>query len=378
MAFAGVSLIVGGKLCASTKSAINSGADSGYHVLVVEGYLRTKETTPNGESIESRPFIVGGRRWTINYHPNGFDEDGEEFISVFLVLEDDTGPSVEVQYAFSFIDQPELRVPKHIRQSQPVCLGFYDSFDGQFEFMKREVFERSRHLKDNSFVIRCDLVVLKSAADNKEQGTTALPFTELPQSDLPSHLGDLLLSKEGADVTFEVDGKEFGMLAARSTVFKAKLFGTMNVGNATSSAVKIDGIKANIFKGLLTFIYTDGMPEFERDNEADDTEQDDHTKEDDMKEDWLLQLLEAAEKYGLQRLKSICEEKLTELICKDTVADIIVIAERNRCRWLKESCLEFIKTHTNLHTVFTADGLEQIIRTCSPSVLKELLSKFAS
>ncbi|XP_037446076.1 BTB/POZ and MATH domain-containing protein 2-like [Triticum dicoccoides] len=343
MAFAGVSLIADGKLCASTKSAINSGADSGYHLLVVEGYLRTKETTPNGESIESRPFIVRGRRWTINYHTNGFDDDYEEFISVSLslVLEDDTGPSVEVQYAFSFIDQPELRVPKHIRQSQPVCLGFHDSLDDQFEFMKKE-------------------------------------------ADLPSHLGDLLLSKEGADVTFEVNGKEFAahswMLAARSTVFKARLFGTMNVDNATSSVVKIDDIKANVFLGLLTFIYTDGMPEFKRDNgdETDDTEQDDDTEEDDMKKDWLPQLLEAAERYGLQSLKSVCEEKLTELICKDTVADIIVMAERNRCLWLKHSCLEFVKTSTNLHTVFTADGLEQIIRTCSPSVLKELLSKFAS
>ena len=106
MAFAGVSLIADCKLCASTKSAINSGADSGYHLLVVEGYLRTKETTPNRESIGSRPFIVGGRRWAIGYHPNGLDKDAEEFISVSLVLEDDTRPSVEVQYAFSFIDQP--------------------------------------------------------------------------------------------------------------------------------------------------------------------------------------------------------------------------------------------------------------------------------
>ncbi|XBI44508.1 hypothetical protein VPH35_109130 [Triticum aestivum] len=372
MAFAGVSLIVDGKLCVSTKSVINSGADTGYHLLVVEGYLRTRETTPNGESIESRPFIVGGRRWIIGYSPNGDSSDNEEFISLELALEDDIEQGVEFQYVFSFIDQPELRVPKHIRQSQPVYLDVDEFLYTQSEFMNREVFERSRHLKDDSFVIRCDLVVHKSAADHKEQGTTTLPFTELPQSDLPSHLGDLLLSKEGADVTFEVDGKAFAahrwMLAARSTVFKEQLFDAMNVGAATSSVVKVVDIKANVFQCLLTFIYTDGIPKFEIED----------TEENDTEEDWLLQLLEAADRYGLQRLKSICEEKLTELICKDTVADIIVVAERNRCLWLKHSCLEFVKTSTNLHTVFTADGLEQIIRTCRPSVLKELLSKFAS
>ncbi|XP_044409018.1 BTB/POZ and MATH domain-containing protein 2-like [Triticum aestivum] len=340
MAFAGVSLIVDGKLCVSTKSVINSGADTGYHLLVVEGYLRTRETTPNGESIESRPFIVGGRRWIIGYSPNGDSSDNEEFISLELALEDDIEQGVEFQYVFSFIDQPELRVPKHIRQSQPVYLDVDEFLYTQSEFMNREVFERSRHLKDDSFVIR--------------------------------HLGDLLLSKEGADVTFEVDGKAFAahrwMLAARSTVFKEQLFDAMNVGAATSSVVKVVDIKANVFQCLLTFIYTDGIPKFEIED----------TEENDTEEDWLLQLLEAADRYGLQRLKSICEEKLTELICKDTVADIIVVAERNRCLWLKHSCLEFVKTSTNLHTVFTADGLEQIIRTCRPSVLKELLSKFAS
>ena len=224
---------------------------------------------------------------------------------------------------------------------------------------------------------------LSSASDDEsdeDYKERVRPFIKLPPSDLPSNFSDLLLSKEGADITFEVGGDKFAahrcVLAARSAVFKAQLSGAKD----KSSVVKISDIKADVFAGLLTFIYTDGMPEFKRDNgdETDDTEQNDDTEEDDMKKDWLPQLLEAAERYGLQSLKSVCEEKLTELICKDTVADIIVVAERNQCLWLKESCLEFVKTRTNLHIVFTADGLEQIIRTCSPSVLKELLSKFAS
>uniref|UniRef100_R7W7M8 Uncharacterized protein n=1 Tax=Aegilops tauschii TaxID=37682 RepID=R7W7M8_AEGTA len=158
MAFAGASLVADGMLCASTKSAVDSGADSGYHLLIVEGYSRTKETTPNGgEWIESRPFIVGGRRWTIDYSANGDNSEDEEFISVFLVLDDDINHSVKVQYVFSFIDQPELRVSKHIRQSEPVF--FYERHDvhghhGQFRFMKREVFERSKHLKHDRFVLR--------------------------------------------------------------------------------------------------------------------------------------------------------------------------------------------------------------------------------
>ncbi|XP_037450665.1 BTB/POZ and MATH domain-containing protein 2-like [Triticum dicoccoides] len=312
MALAGASLVADGMLCASTKLAVDSGADSGYHLLIVEGYSRTKETTPNGEWIESRPFIVGGRRWTIDYSPNGDNSQDEEFISVFLVLDDDIKQSVEVQYAFSFIDQPELRVPKHIRQSEPVC--FYKCCDvhGQFRFVKRE-----------------------------------------------SHFGDLLLSKEGADITFEVGGEKFAahqcVLAARSSSFKAQLFGAMN----ESSVVKISDMTADVFASLLTYIYTDAVPEFV-DMEAYDGHEIIYAPR-------LLQFLEAAERYDLQRLKSICEQKLASFICAKTVADIIAVAERRQCYWLKEACLEFIKAEA---------CLEQVTRTRSPCFLKGLLSKF--
>ncbi|XP_044951494.1 BTB/POZ and MATH domain-containing protein 2-like [Hordeum vulgare subsp. vulgare] len=322
MAFAGASLVADGMLCASTKSAVDSGADSGYHLLVVEGYSHAKETTPNGKWIQSRPFIVGGRCWTIDYHPNGDDSRDEEFISVFLILEDDIKQSVKVQYVFSFIDQPELQVSKHIRRREPACFYKQYDVDGQFRFMKRE-----------------------------------------------SHFGDLLQSKEGADITFEVDGEDFAahrcVLAARSTVFKSQLFGAMN----ESSVVKISDIKANVFGGLLTFIYTDAVPEFvdmEADNDDDEIRY----------ATQLLQFLEAADRYDLQKLKSICEEKLAGFICRKTVPDIIVVAEQRRCFGLKEACLEFIKADSTLHATFVAGGLGQETRTRTPSLLKGLLFKF--
>uniref|UniRef100_A0A8R7UQ53 BTB domain-containing protein n=1 Tax=Triticum urartu TaxID=4572 RepID=A0A8R7UQ53_TRIUA len=131
-----------------------------------------------------------------------------------------------------------------------------------------------------------------------------------------SHFSDLLLSKEGADITFEVGSKKLAahrcVLAARSTVFKKQLFGSMDKGAAAPSVVKIDGIEASVFEALLTFIYTDGLPDLDRmhvwllyseGGEKDAT--------------WLLQLLEAAERYDLQKLKFICEEKFANLICEN-------------------------------------------------------------
>ena len=51
----------------------------------------------------------------------------------------------------------------------------------------------------------------------------------MPSSNLPQHLGQLLESHAGADVTFAVSGESFAahksILAARSPVFRAEFFG---------------------------------------------------------------------------------------------------------------------------------------------------------
>ncbi|CAN6311046.1 unnamed protein product [Urochloa humidicola] len=67
--FAGVSLINGGgggevlgPACWDTAA---DSSDSGYHLLVVCGYSRTKDSTPNGRFFKSQQFRVGGHRWHI-------------------------------------------------------------------------------------------------------------------------------------------------------------------------------------------------------------------------------------------------------------------------------------------------------------------------
>ncbi|KAI5016815.1 hypothetical protein ZWY2020_029093 [Hordeum vulgare] len=323
MTFVGVSLVDGDrKLCASTVSPIDCRAASGYHLLVVEGFSRTRDVLPAGEYIRCPTFLVRGHRWYLEYYPNGCDSEHAG------------------------------------------------------DIMTREMLERSKHLKDDSFTIRCDIVV-HDVKSKPRASTMAPPFIQGPPSDMPIHFKDLLLSKEGADVMFVVSGETFAahrcVLAARSTVFKSQLFGD-NLGSAT---VKIDDIEAQVFEGMLTFIYTDTLPDWGKFGirKRDEAPQDGHVSV--CYVTLLLQLLEAAERYDLPRLKSICQQVLVGSIRLETVGDIIVGAERGHCPWLKEECLEFIKSHTSLHEVFTAQGFEQMTRTCRPSGLKELISKFA-
>lgn len=79
----------------------------------------------------------------------------------------------------------------------------------------------------------------------------------VPVSNLGQQLGNLLESGKGCDVTFEVDGETFAahklVLATRSPVFKAQLFGPLKDRN--TEFVVIEDMEAPIFKvrSLLLF-----------------------------------------------------------------------------------------------------------------------------
>lgn len=72
----------------------------------------------------------------------------------------------------------------------------------------------------------------------------------VPPSNLGHQLGMLLESGKGTDVNFEVDGETFAahklVLAARSPVFRAQLFGPMKDQN--TQCIKVEDIEASVFK----------------------------------------------------------------------------------------------------------------------------------
>jgi speckle-type POZ protein len=93
--------------------------------------------------------------------------------------------------------------------------------------------------------------------------TRATPSVEVevPASDLPAHLGRLLEEQEGVDITFDVQGEVFHahkiVLAMRSAVFKAQLYGPMSEKDAR--LIVVDDMQPLVFKALLHFVYTDAL-----------------------------------------------------------------------------------------------------------------------
>ena len=241
-------------------SAIVANTASGYHILRMDGYSRTL-ATPTGEHLASLPFTVGGHGWHICYSPNGYKSETKDYISFFLYLYDSVAKPVKAQFDFRFVGEVA---------EQPLTLGGVHNFDDQRgwgwnDFIRREDFEASKHLRGDSFAIRCDVVVVTDEfrVEEAPESTDAAARISVPPSDLHQHLGSLLLSEKGADVVFDVAGETFAahrcVLAARSPVFTAELFGAMKESD-TGGVVHIEDMEPRVFKALLYFVYTDLFP----------------------------------------------------------------------------------------------------------------------
>ena len=63
------------------------------------------------------------------------------------------------------------------------------------------------------------------------------------------------------------------------------------------------------------------------------------------------------DRYGLDRLKLICEGKLSGGIDVDTVATTLTLAEQHNCSLLKAKCVDFIaRSPETLDAVLATDG----------------------
>lgn len=130
------------------------------------------------------------------------------------------------------------------RQMLGIMWSYFDC-RGYKRFFKRTALEASDYLKDDCLQVHCCVGVVRSHTEGPK--IYSIP---LPPSDIGQHFGLLLESKKGIDVNFDVDGESFSahklVLAARSPVFRAQLYGLMKDQN--TECIKIEDMEAPVFK----------------------------------------------------------------------------------------------------------------------------------
>lgn len=317
-----------------------------------------------GRYVTSPNFPVGGHEWSITCYPLGNKESTNgTYVSLFLDLRSDS-KDVSVIFDFNLLDKDgrpsanQLNRTSHVFEKSGYGWGWP-------QFVRVEDL-KELYVVDDHFVVVCTITVLSASA---------CPVV-VPPSDLHLHFGMLLEDKERADVTFDVEGEIFHahrlVLATRSPVFKAELYGMMHEHNSTD--IKISDMEPLVFKSLLHFIYTDSLPDHE-DGEADDGDCDDDDSSLIMDDVLMNQhLLVAADRYALDRLKSMCEAKLYKTVTVDTVATTLAIAEQHNCRHLKEVCIEFSAVPKNYAGITSTDGFDHL-KLCCPLIIEEIQHK---
>ncbi|KAI4969192.1 hypothetical protein ZWY2020_000106 [Hordeum vulgare] len=251
---------------------------------------------------------------------------------------------------FSFVDETDKQEPARIDGSKILELRGKDRRHA-FKYIKKAAL--AEHVKNDSFTIRCDVVVLNPQCDTV--------LITVPPSDMQQNFTEFLHAGDGTDVIFRVGDETFAahrcVLAARSAVFRAALFGPMKEGTSMAAVMEIHDMDATVFKAMLGFIYSDSFPELAEDE----------------KEGTLLQhLLVAAERYNLPRLRVMCEKKLCEHIDVNTATTILGLAEQHGCDGLKKACCKFVRCPENLRVVVATDGFDDLCRSC-PTIMKDMI-----
>nr|CAB3485821.1 unnamed protein product [Digitaria exilis] len=330
---------------------------------------------PEVSYVTSAPFSAGGCDWFISFYPDGdytMFRTGHltSFTSVYLNFVGGPPTGTRVMFVFSLLDDKGCQVstkrgkrrkkakePNMPRERHMTTFDYPGQSWGSSMFFEKSVLADVLESCNGCFTIRCDMCIVRLKIEDNP--------IQIPDSVLHQDLSRMLKDKEGTDVTFSVGDRFFHahryILAARSMVFKAQLFGAMKEAE-DAQCIKVEDMEPQAFEGLLHYIYTDALP-------------DDHNTADRITA--TQHLLVAADRYGLDRLRAMCEARLSGWIDVQSVATILALAEQHQCVELRNHCLRFLGWPDILRAVMKTDGFKHLVASY-PSVVSDVLETVVS
>ncbi|KAJ3672972.1 hypothetical protein LUZ60_006346 [Juncus effusus] len=310
-----------------------------------------------GKSVKSPIFNAGDHEWCISLYPQGYDEeDRGECVSIYLDLLCECD-EVSVMFDFCLLDKDGDNFSFISRADEPYIFGTRDNTSwGKNRMRKRTELEADYIDANGCFVVLCMIRVQSGSCEQVFRRNSV---------GISHDFGKIFEGGDMTNVTFEVEGESFAahrvVLALRSPVFKAELFGSMAESGSKLKSIMIKDMQPDVFKSLLNFIYTDSLP-----------------KINDKKAEIIMaqHLLVAADRYAVEGLKLMCEDKLCDNVSLDTVTSSLSIADRHNCTRLKNACLEFIAVPNNLQQFALNKEYIDLLHG-SPSLIAEIEAKIS-
>ncbi|UYV69649.1 SPOPL [Cordylochernes scorpioides] len=292
-------------------------------------------------------------RWYLRLFPNGTGDNCEGFLSLFLCL-DSTLRNINTTFKLSIID-----VDREVAIVQKTKRRFYEveSNDwGWHKFVKRDTLldKKQELLPNDQLTILCQLSVLSDCVEIVGQNNAVL--FDIPECTWVEDMGLMLENQKFSDVTLKAGDYTVqahkNILAARSKVFDARF--TSSQTEKTEGFTVIEDLEPEVLRELVKFIYLGSCLDLT--GMAD-------------------RLLSVADRYGLERLKNMCERSLILHLTVENSAEILVLADSHSAERLKDFCMDFIKAHSSL--VISTEGWKSSL-ALRPQLVAEILCKWTA
>ena len=176
---------------------------------------------------------------------------------------------------------------------------------------------------------------------------------EVPSSTLVSEFRALVDNEKLSDVTFIVEGTPVyahKLLLMRCPYFHALILGDMK--ESSMKTIRIEQVSHSTFLKILEYLYTDQLRIYL---------------------DCAMELFEAANRFCIPRLKTMCEKRMLQSINVANAADIFHAADYHSAMALREKAKKFILSH--FESVSKTPSFEEMGRSNIDLVFELLQSR---
>ncbi|XP_065205297.1 speckle-type POZ protein B-like isoform X8 [Planococcus citri] len=206
------------------------------------------------------------------------------------------------------------------------------------KFIRKDEKFRNKFLLNNTLKIRCE-VKFSDVEDIIRSSHQCEFHLELPKCNFSKNFVSLFENQEFTDVVISVNGKDFPAhkvaLAARSPVFHAMF--KHNTKENQLNRVDIEDINEQVVGEMLKYIYSGKCANLDM---------------------FAGQLLAAADKYDLYRLKMMCANSLLERLTVENAVRVLALADMHGVNELKNEVIKFIVSKPT--EVFATEGWKSI------------------
>jgi len=295
--------------------------------------------------------------WKMKLYPKGDTPEAAGFVSVYLSNQTDC--EVKARYEFTILDHSQNKqnkVKSNFTQfkAKPDSWGFRKFVST--EFLKSRA---TQWLPNDSLTIVCDVSIIGqeiqlSGSKYPEDNKQSKPKHRL-QKQLANDLEVAFENEDFSDVKVICGDKTFPchqfMLSARSPVFKAMFQNDMK--ERETRRVDITDLPPEVVHDMLVFIYSGGTPNIGKN---------------------AGELIAAADKYQLEQLKGICEERLCASLEINNAVGHLVLGDMYQAHALKSLALQFVVRNMAV-VVRSRDWKERLLN--HPVLMAEVMEGMA-